>query len=113
MQGNGGVAMTRASKDQPAPPPGEPASPGGRPAERLREFNQARGLGHEGAAEIADERNVEDQHESTSHQDQSETVTPADDAGDPPPAVDDLPRTHPHPDAMPPHDAAAGDPSSD
>jgi len=37
----------------------------------------------------------------------------ADAAGDPPPAVDDTPPTDQHPDAMPPHDAAAGDPSSD
>ena len=44
---NGGVAVTRTSKDEPAPVPGEPESPGGRAAERLREFEQARGLGDE------------------------------------------------------------------
>ena len=51
MQGpNGGVAMTRTSKEHPAPVPGEPESPGGRAAERLDEFTQARGLGDEEVA---------------------------------------------------------------
>jgi hypothetical protein len=110
--------MTRTSKEHPAPVPGEPESPGGRAAERLDEFNQARGLGDEEVAvQAAHPREAERRDLSTSDQRDPETVTDADAAadaaGDPPPAVDDTPPTDQHPDAMPPHDAAAGDPSSD
>ena len=81
--------MTRTSKDQPAPVPGEPESPGGRAAERLREFEQARGLGDEETPPSDDGREDEDQDESTSAEYDRDESTPADAEGDAPPLVDD------------------------
>jgi hypothetical protein len=112
--------MTRTSKEHPAPVPGEPESPGGRAAERLNEFTQARGLGdEEAAAQAAHPREAEGRDVSTSDQRDPETVTSADAdadadaADDPPPAVDDMPPTDQHPDAMPPRGVAPSERSSD
>ena len=118
--------MTRTSKEHPAPVPGEPESPGGRAAERLDEFTQARGLGDEEvAAQPAHPREAERRDVSTSDQRDPETLTDADAdadadaaggadaAGDPPPPVDDMPPTDQHPDAMPPRGAAPSERSSD
>jgi hypothetical protein len=116
MQGHGGVAVTRTSKDQPAPVPGEPESPGGRAAERLREFEQARGLGDDQTPPNDDGREDEGHGESTAtdHDRDTSTPTPPDADGNAAPALDDEvlpPDTDRHP--VPPRGAAPDDRNSD
>ena len=68
--------------------PGEPESPGGRAAERLREFEQARGLGDEETPPSDDGPEDEDRDRSTAAEHDRDTSTPTDDEGDAPPLVD-------------------------
>ena len=76
--------------------PGEPESPGGRAAERLREFEQARGLGDEETPPSDDGREDEDQDDSTSAEYDRDESTPADAESAAPPVLDD--------EALPPDD---------
>ena len=69
--------------------PGEPESPGGRAAERLREFEQARGLGDEETPPSDDGREDEDQDDSTSAEYDRDESTPADAESAAPPVLDD------------------------
>ncbi|WP_159600652.1 hypothetical protein [Agromyces humi] len=65
--------MTRTSKDHPAPAPGEPESSGGRAAERLEEFNRARGLGdEEDGSQTAHPREAERRDVPTSDSDEDQ-----------------------------------------
>jgi hypothetical protein len=114
MQGHGGVAVTRTSKDQPAPVPGEPESPGGRAAERLREFEQARVLGDDETPPNDHGREHEGHDESTvAEHDRDTSTTPGADGTAPPPLDDEvLPSDHDrHP--VPPRGAAPDDHNSD
>ena len=69
--------------------PGEPESPGGRAAERLREFEQARGLGDEETPLSDAGPEDEGRDRSTTAEDDRDTSTPADAEGGAPPLVDD------------------------
>ena len=114
MQGHGGVAVTRTSKDQSAPVPGEPESPGGRAAERLREFEQARGLGDDQTPPNDDGREDEGHDESTAAEHDRDASTPPDADGDaPPPPDDELPSADNDRHPVPPRGAAPDDRNSD
>jgi hypothetical protein len=81
MLGRGDVSVTRTSKEQSAPVPGESEPPGGRAAERLREFEQARGIGEEATPPIDEAREDEEHDESTSAEQDGDESTPADAEG--------------------------------
>lgn len=106
--------MTRTSKDQPAPVPGEPEPPGGRAAERLREFEQARGLGDEEPPEgegEAEPRHVPDasspgegDEDRDEDRDESGRAGDEDDASTPHRTGDDAPLPRGDGDPTPPPD---------
>jgi hypothetical protein len=106
--------VTRTSKDEPAPVPGEPEPPGGRAAERRREFEQARGIGDEATPPTDEGRDDEDHDESTSAEHEPDEATPADAEGDVPPSVDDdVISPVDGRDPAPPRDARPGERNSD
>jgi hypothetical protein len=93
--------VTRISKDESAPVPGEAEPPGGRAAERLREFERARGLGVEDGGPTEDER----QDGDDADQGRDERTEPG--AVDDGPGIDDADANDRDPRHVPPRDAAS------